>query len=293
MTEFLHGFIITGTPILFAALGGLFTELSGALNIGIEGMMLLSAFFSFMMTYISERLLIGTLSAVASAISLGFLTIFLTEKLKANLFIVGLATNIFASGLTVFLSVEIFHSKGTIAPLNIPKLGQISFGILDKFGPLGEIFNNLNILNYLAIISIPIVYFLVHKTKIGLRIQAVGMNEETAYASGINIVRTRLIAYTIAGIFFGLAGASLSLPLGAFVGNMTAGRGWIALVAVFLGRGKPLPVVTASIIMIGATELSNVLQVITTFSPKLLLTIPYIVTFISVALFSASTKKSR
>lgn len=293
MTEFLHGFIITGTPILFAALGGLFTELSGALNIGIEGMMLLSAFSSLTMASISGSLLIGILSAIAVAIFLGFLTIFLTEKLKANLFIVGLATNIFASGLTVFLSVEIFNSKGTIAPLNVPRLEQISFRVLDKIGSLGEIFNNLNILDYLALISIPIVYFLVHKTKIGLRIQAVGMNEETAYASGINIVRTRLIAYTIAGIFSGLAGASLSLPLGAFVGNMTAGRGWIALVAVFLGRGKPIPVVAASAIMIGATELSNVLQVITTFSPKLLLTIPYMVTLISVALFPASTKKSR
>jgi len=280
MDDFMHTTITMMTPILLAALGGLFTELSGMLNIGLEGMMLSSAFLSVYVASISNNLLIGIAAGLGLSIILALIMAYLSLNLKANVFIVGLATNLFASGLTVFLLYTLCNSKGTVFFPKAPKLDMIEIPVIHNIPILGKIISGYNILDYLAIVLVFVCFYIIFKTPYGYHLRAVGKDSQTAVSVGI----------VVSGLFAGLGGASLSLPLHPFVGGMTNRRGWIALVAVVLGRGNPIGVLGASIVFGIASALSNTLQASTDISPKLLLTVPFLVTLAVMIIYS--TKRS-
>ena len=290
MDDFMHTTITMMTPILLAALGGLFTELSGMLNIGLEGMMLSSAFLSVYVASISNNLLIGIAAGLGLSIILALIMVYLSLNLKANVFIVGLATNLFASGLTVFLLYTLCNSKGTVFFPKAPKLDMIEIPVIHNIPILGKIISGYNILDYLAIVLVFVCFYIIFKTPYGYHLRAVGKDSQTAVSVGISVYKHRMIAFVVSGLFAGLGGASLSLPLQTFVGGMTNGRGWIALVAVVLGRGNPIGVLGASIVFGIASALSNTLQASTDISPKLLLTVPFLVTLAVMIIYS--TKRS-
>lgn len=275
--------IRNSTPIVLAASGGLLTEVSGWLNIGLEGTILSGAFFAVVISSTTGSILLGTLASIIVSIILSSLIYFAVRFLKANLFVVGIAVNLLSVGLTVVLTDVWFSSKGTIVFGGSPRPAALSIDVLG-----GTVFGWLNGLGFFDLIAFATpfaLFYLFKKTVVGVKLRACGYDDESAFYSGVRVDQMRFIAYIGSGVFTGLAGSALSIPLGAFVSNMSGGRGWQALVAVIMGRKNPLLVVVSAVMLGFVTELSIFLQVSTEISPKLLLSLPY---FASLAILAIS-----
>jgi len=280
MDSFINSIIPMMTPILFAALGGLFTHLSGLLNIGLEGMMLVSAFFSIYTANLTHNLFLGILAGIGISVLLALLMGILSLNLRSNIFVVGLGANLFANGFTVMLASLLFGSKGTIFFKDLPRLANLKIPFIHQVPVLGPILSGYSALDYLAVCSVFICALVLFKTPYGYHLRAVGKDSGAAQNAGISVYRHRLWALMVSGVFSGLGGCALSLPLQTFVGGMTNGRGWIALVAVILGRGSPIGVFCASLIFGGASALANFLQASVSISPKLLMALPFLITLL-------------
>jgi simple sugar transport system permease protein len=269
--------IVAMTPLLFAGIGGLFTELSGTLNIALEGLMLMGAFAAAAIADSSGSVVLGFLSgglvSGVLAITFGFVTI----RLKANVFITGLATNIFASGAVALLSRQFFGTRSVVA-FAIPAIARPLESSLGRIPFLGRVFFSQGWLVYISWLFAGAAWVLLFRTTIGSKLRATGSNAEAVTVSGFSPDRYRLIAFAASGIACGFAGASLSLPLSAFVPNMSAGRGWIALVAIFLGRRNPLGIALACLVFAFAESYSNYAQGIFRIPSEFILAIPYLVT---------------
>lgn len=271
--------IVMSTPILLAGLGGLNTQLGGKLNIGLEGLMLLGALFSGIFAHLTGNLFLGILGGVGITSSFSLLMIFLAYKARANLFVVGLATNLFAAGFCLWVGEMVMGSRGTVFFMSAPRLDRIAFG--------------LNGIDMAGIILVFFSWGILYRMPYGLHLRATGVDHKTAESVGISPFKTMLKAYLLCGILCGLAGASLSLPIQSFVGGMSGGRGWIALVAIILSKGHPLGVWITSLVFGSASYLSHTLQALTDFPPKLLLALPFLVTLISMLVFSKAQEKER
>jgi len=293
METLFHETISSSTIITLGALGGLMTSLSGKLNIGLEGLILISAFLSPYFAHITGSVLAGTVLSLTITVCFSVFIYLLHDLFKADIFITGLATNLFAAGFTAFLSSTLMHSKGTVRFSGFETVTSYDLPLLSEIPFIGVLFQQQNTFDYLTVLLIVLMYVLIKKTTFGLHIKATGLNERTAESAGINPRRMHYTAYVICGLFCGLAGSAMTLPLGAFVGGMAGGRGWIALVAVVLGRNNPLGVFAASIIFGFSAALSNLFQVNTSISPKLLMTIPFMITLLALILYSAKKQKEK
>ncbi|WP_099191232.1 ABC transporter permease [Tepidibacter mesophilus] len=241
--------IRTATPLILAALGGLLTMHAGILNIGMEGMILLGAFFGVLGSYFFSSSLMGVVLAVISGILIGALFGFFVIELKSDEFIIGIAINIFAGGLTVFLLRSIFGVKGAFSSPDIVPLPDVYIPFLDKINFLDKIFNNHSILVYVSWILVALVYILLYKTPYGYWIRGVGEHEEALETAGINPKKVKYVSSILCGMFCGLAGAHLSLGyLTLFTENMSAGKGFIALAAIIFGNSNPINVYGASLL---------------------------------------------
>ncbi len=283
---FMHTTIVMMTPILLAALGGLFTDLSGMLNIGLEGMMLMSAFMSVYVANATGSLMMGVIAGVISACLLATIMAVFSLNLKANVFVVGLATNLMAAGMTVFLGSWLVGTRGTIVFHEAPRLIRIEIPLLGSIPLIGRMLTGYNVMDFLALGLTVACFILIFKTSYGYHLRSVGRDHKTAESVGISVYKHRFAAFVISGLFAGLGGAALSLPLRAFVGGMTGGRGWIALVAVVLGRGNPFGVLLAALIFGAASAASNTLQAVTDIPPKLLLAVPFVVTLVAMIVYA-------
>jgi simple sugar transport system permease protein len=267
------------TPLLFAALGGLFTELAGMLNIALEGLIVIGAFFSVTGASASGSLAAGIFAGVAASTLAAFLYGQITLKLKANEFITGLATNLLASGLTVVLSQQLYRTKGVI-PFELPDLPVITAG-LSGIPLLGPALFDQNLLTQLSWLSAILAWIVIRRTAFGMRLRATGSNSRAMTALGLRPDRYRLAAILISGIACGLAGAYLSLNLSAHVPNISSGRGWIALVAIYLGTRKPAGIVAACFVFALAESYSNHAQGILKIPSEFILAIPYAATLVA------------
>lgn len=264
-------------PILLASMGGLYTELSGMLNIALEGLILSGAFAGLAVASATGSLFAGMIAGLASGALLAFCFSSVSIKLKANIFIAGLAANIFASGFTAVLSHTLFGSKGVLA-FALPEPGKpfaAAFSELPLVGPL--LFSHTSFV-YLSWIGVAATAIILAATPLGMRIRASGANQAAVAAAGYSVDRIRILAFTISGAACGLAGASLSLPLGAYVPNMSAGRGWTALVAVYVGARKPALIVVACFVFALAESYSNFAQGASLVPAEFLLALPYAAT---------------
>jgi general nucleoside transport system permease protein len=264
-------------PILIAALGGLLTERAGILNIALEGLMLIGAFTAVIVSGSTSSSLIGTVAAAAAASSMAYLFALVGIRLKANIFIAGLAVNLLASGGITFISGKLFSTRGVIRFPDLPMPWRITLASGSY----------LSIAVPLALGLVPLVWFLLYATPFGLRLRAAGYNEQVLRSRGGSPERIRIIAITLSGTACGTAGALLSLRLGAYVPGVSAGRGWIALVAIFLGRKHPLGVFLAALFFALADALAGSAQGISWLPPTLMIAFPYAVTFIALAAGSA------
>ncbi len=258
--------VIMTTPILLAGLGGLYTQLGGKLNIGLEGLILLGAFFSGVCGHLTGNLFLGILAGVGVSALFSLIMILLSDLLKANIFVVGLANNLFCAGFCLWMGELLMGSRGTLYFTQIPALARYGLGF--------------HWIDFIGFAVAGFSWVILFRTRFGIHLRSVGIDSRTAQSVGISPWIVRIKAYGICGILCGLAGAALSLPIQSFVGGMSGGRGWIALVGVVLSRGNPVGVWGISLIFGASSYLSAALQASTDFSPKLLLTLPFALTLI-------------
>lgn len=281
------------TPFLIAAIGGLFTEKAGILNIALEGLILIGAFASIVVTYFTGSLLLGICGGVTASLLISLLFAEISLHLKTNIFISGLAINLLAIGITTFFSTFLFDTKGVV---RIPIETDVS--VLKLFQTLGEvpffgklIFNH-SVFVYVSIGTVLVAAWLINRTAFGLRLRATGLNPDVLTVKGENPLFYKLIAILISGAACGLAGANLALRLGAYVPNISGGRGWIALVIIFLGRKKPVGVLIAGVLFGFAEAFTHLAQRFEAVPNTLLLSFPYLATLTALVFFSLFTYRT-
>lgn len=246
------------SPILFAAMGELVAQRSGVINIGLEGMMLAGAFGAFVVFWVTGSFALGILGGLAAGALLGAIMALLSIDAKADQIVVGVGILILAIGLTTFLDQSLFETRerlslDRLAPYPIPLLSQIPF-----FGPL--LFNHVPLV-YPAFLSVPGVWFFLQRSNAGISVRAVGENPEAADTAGVNVRLVRWLCTLFAGAMAGIGGAFLSIgQLGLFVENMSAGRGFLALAAVFFGKWQPRLVMLGCFLFGAATALQLRIQ---------------------------------
>ena len=283
------------TPILFASIGVAITTLSGAVNISLEGTMLISAFFGVIVSAFTKSLILGFLAGILAGVALSSILSYFHLKLKADIILAAIALNLFASGLTVFLLYIFAKDKGTSSSLRSLVFPSIEIPILKDIPIVGEIFSGHNILTYVALLSVLIFYILIFKTPLGLRIRAVGQNPDAASSVGININKIKFYALILSGFFGALGGLYLSMGyVSWFARDMTAGRGFIAIAASNLGANLPLGVFLASILF-GILNTIAIYLASLQVPSEFIQMIPYIATIITLAIYSiqASRKKRK
>ncbi len=287
--DFFHAAIRMAIPLILAAIGEVYLERSGVINIGIEGLMLIGAFFGVLGAYVTDQaafgLLWSMLSGGVAALVFGLAVI----TFRANQIVAGAALNMIALGLTTFLPRVIFGVRPL--PLQVPGVKVWAIPVLSDIPFFGYIFFQQSPIVYFTFFLVIVLTLILFHTTWGLNIRAVGENPRAADAVGIRVYSWRYACVTLNGILCGLAGATLSLSqLNTFVDNMTAGRGFIALAAVIFGRWHPVGATIAALIFGAANALQLRLQTFgVRISSHLLLMIPYALTLLGVIIFRGET----
>lgn len=270
------------TPILLAALGLIVTELAGAANIGIEGIMLIAAFMAIAVSHWTSSWLLGILAAVLAGLVISAVIALLHLKFKADVFVVGIAVNLFSLAFTRFLLVNLFGAVGTFYSNDIVPIPKVNIFFLNNSHVLSTLFNNYNLMDYVAIALVFVLHFLFYKTVWGLRLRFTGIHSSAVKTAGISVVKNRLIAFFISGVLGGLAGAHMSLGYTKlFIENMTNGRGFIGLAAMYLGRVVPIGTWLASLFF-GFTEGIGARLQTMGFPSQFMLMIPYAATVLAI-----------
>jgi general nucleoside transport system permease protein len=274
--------VALASPLLWAAIGELISEIAGVLNIHLEGMMLTGAFMGVLGAHFSKSIVIGFLVAAIGGVLLALIHALVCFVFNANQIVSGVVLNLFAIGATSFgLSVAFKEGSrpqiDTLKPIDIPVLSDIPV--------VGQALFHQHILVYVGGLLVVGTWWFLRRTATGLRIQAAGEKAEAADSLGVNVVKTRTLALIACGVLAGIGGAQLSLAgVGTFTDNMTAGRGFIALAAVVFGRWKPVGTLVAVVIFAIADALAIRAQSLGVHIPnQLLLMLPYLVTLIALA----------
>ncbi|WP_295808389.1 ABC transporter permease [uncultured Nitratireductor sp.] len=230
------------TPILLAALGGALCERAGVFNIALEGFLLVGAFAAVLGAYFSGTPYIGALAAVAAGMALGLIFAEFNLRRGGDSIVVSIAINLLAAGLTTFFLRAIFDVTGAFSDPAIAGFAPVRLPLIEDIPWLGPILSGQSPLFYLALACVPFLHIFLARHRLGLRIRAAGENPQALRAGGVSPRRVQLLALVACGALCGLGGAQLSIAnVNLFVENMSAGRGWIAVVAVLLTRGRPWP----------------------------------------------------
>jgi ABC-type uncharacterized transport system permease subunit len=268
------------TPLIFTAIGGIFSERSGVVNIGLEGMMLTGAFAGVVGAFYTGNAWLGVLTAMAAGALMALIHAFLSVTIRGDQIVSGAAINILGLGLTTY-SLRIIwglqdkpHVAG-FAVWKIPVLGDIPF--------IGEVLFQHIPLVYLAFLLVPVAHFVLFRTSWGLSLRSVGEHPRAADTLGISVVRTRYICVLISGALAGLGGAFLSIgQLQTFLENMSAGRGFIALAALIFGKWMPVRTMAACLLFGGAQAATVRIPALNySVSPQLLSMFPYLLTLLT------------
>jgi simple sugar transport system permease protein len=273
------------TPLAFAAMGGIFSERSGVVNIGLEGMMLAGAFFGIVVAAETGQWELGILGAMAAGGTLALIHAFFSIHLRADQIISGFAINFLALGLTGYLFRSLYGTRGT--PELTEEIPDVNLGFIKDIPFVGDLFGSLNLMIWLMLLTVILSWVVLFKTPLGLRIRSVGEHPKAADTVGISVFKIRYAAVILSGLLAGLGGAYLSFGFGnAFNDNMTAGRGYIALAAVIFGNWRPFGAFGACLLFGFSSALALRLQgsplLPSDFaSANLLQTLPYILTLVA------------
>jgi simple sugar transport system permease protein len=283
LEAFLTSTMSMATPIMLAALGELIVEESGIINVGIEGAMLAGAFFALAATYFSGSIALGLGAGMLAAVAIDAIFAMLVVNLAANQVVTGTALNILALGVTGVFYRKLFGVTGKA--FMVTPVAKIPLGPLARIPVLGPVLFDQNALVYFTFILIPIFWYVISRTRYGLRLRAAGERPEAADALGLGVYRIRWEALIVAGVLTGLAGAYLTLAYAnTFVENISAGRGFVALSVVILGRWNPWGLAAASVLFGAAMAVQFGLQALGTVVPyQLFLALPYALTLVVLA----------
>lgn len=292
--DFLFSIIRITAPILFAALGAVVAEKAGVVNIGLEGIMSISALFGVLFSYWTQSWFVGVLGALFIGVLLGLLIGFFALKLKTDIILAGIAVNMIGGGGTIFLLYMFTGMRGNTGALvsqNI-LIPTIDIPLIKSIPILGETISGHSVLTYVAFILVFIIAALLYKTSLGLNIRAVGENDHAAESVGISVLRVKYIAIGISGALAGLGGAFMSMYYSqGWNSGMIAGRGFIALAAQAMGRGEPVGAMLSSLLFGFAQALRTKVSGISGVSSYLVSLIPYVFTIVGLVLYAISTMK--
>jgi len=281
--QLLASTIRNATPLVFAALGGMFSERSGVVNIGLEGLMLISAFAGVVGAFLSGSAVVALGFALAAGLIFALIHALMCVTFEADQIISGTAINLLALGGTGFLMVSIFGAGGT-SP-RVEGFGEVPIPILSSIPVIGPALFSQSVLVYLMYVMVPVTYFVLFRTPFGLRLRATGESPEAVDTAGVSVGRMRYYGVALSGLLASLGGIYLSMGLlSAFTENMTGGRGFIALAALIFGRWNPIGAAGAALLF--GFALAVTVQAPQDLVPQeFLLMIPYVLTIVALAAF--------
>jgi simple sugar transport system permease protein len=271
-------------PLLFPSLGGLIAQKAGVYNFGLEGMMLCGAYFGYYGSYKTGNPWIGLLLGMLSGVILGLLLAFTSISLRVSQLVTGLGIGFFSLGITGYL----FRLVGLTTEDSAAALfGSVNFGKLRAIPVIGDIFLSHNWMVYAGIIFVILIAWFFYRTTAGLNFRAVGENPQAAETAGVNVIVNRYLAVVVSGVLASLGGAFITLTQTAyFTENITAGRGWIAISAIVLGKFSPWGVLLACLLFGAADAAQMQIQVMNLGVPyQFLLMIPYIMAMLAMVGF--------
>lgn len=273
----LRTMITMSTPFLFAALGETFSQLSGVINLGVDGIMLLSGFMAFYVTFLTGNVWLGLLVAMAVGLAMGLLMSVVSVSFRAQQGISGIGLQMFGLGVSSLLFKVLVGTVKTVTgfqPIKIPLLGDIPF--------FGRVLFTHNILVYIAFLLVPVSWWIIERTNLGLKIKAVGQNPAAVDSVGINVDKIRYISVCFGSMLAGMAGAAISISIAnLFQDNLTAGQGFIAVALVYFGGWSPVGVLGGALLFSLANSTQLWMQVLGVDIPSnLAVMLPYILTIV-------------
>jgi general nucleoside transport system permease protein len=256
LIQILDSTIRLATPLLLACLAGLYSERAGVVDIGLEGKMLVAAFLAGAVSYVTGSVWLGMLAAIAGSTALSMIHGLASITFRGDQLISGVALNFLAAGLTVVVGQAWFglggrtpslSNGGRFEPITLPFADAVAD--VPVLGPIyEELISGHTLLVYVAFALVPLTWWVLYRTRFGLRLRAVGENPSAVDTAGISVVRLRFTALVIAGVLCGLAGAYLATLAAGFVKDMTAGRGYIALAALIFAKWRPWYALSATLL---------------------------------------------
>jgi len=282
LEAFLQGTIRTATPLALAAMGETIAERAGVINIGLEGSIIAGALAA---TIAAPGLGVGAgmVAAMAAGLVVALLFALFVVTLRADQIIIGTAISMLALGATGTIYRLLYGQMG--AALTVPTIGTMRIPGISTIPIVGRALFEQPAVTYVAYVLVPLIAWWMYRTHAGLALRAIGESPEAAAASGVRVARLRTLAIAVDGLLGGLAGATLVLAqAGTFVEGMSAGRGFIAIAIVALGRWRPIGVALAALVFGAASALQYFFQAAGTHAPyQLFLALPYLLTLVALA----------
>lgn len=281
LVSFLSSMIMLSTPTLIAALGIVFSERAGIVNIGTEGMMLMGALAGVIGSLMTGSVWLGALIAMLVAMLFAAIFALFTVVVKADQTVIGTGMNILAAGLTITVNRAVFGAS--TSPPKIDVFGKVPVPLLSDIPVLGQVLFNQPVPVYIAFLLVPVAWFVMFRTNTGLKLRAVGENPRACDTVGINVAVTRFMSILYSGLMAGFAGAFVSMgQMSFFTENMIAGGGFMALAAVVFGNYTPVGVMGAALVFGASNALKFLLQALNTGIPsQFLVMLPYIITILA------------
>ncbi len=279
------------TPILFVALAAVIADRAGVSNIGLEGIMLFSALAGVVFSGSTHSWVVGLICAMLIGIILGVVIGFFSLKMKTDIILAGIAINTLGGGGTIFWLYLASGDRGSSVSIASEVVPRIDIPLIKDIPVLGEILSGHSALTYFAFLCVLIVWILLYKTPLGLRIRAVGENRNAADSVGVSVNGISYLALGLSGLFAGLGGAFMSMSyMQGFTKNMAAGRGFIGLAAEAMGRGEPVGAMLSSLLFGFSSAISINLQGAVSLSKEIIQSFPYIVVILGLVIYALMTK---
>ncbi|PYP84175.1 MAG: sugar ABC transporter permease [Blastocatellia bacterium AA13] len=283
----LASMIRISTPLILAALGGLYSERGGVINIALEGIMLSGAFTAAAVTALYHNPWLGLFSAAIAGLLVSLIHAVASIRFRANQVVVGTAINILFLGVPPLVSGALFQSTGSTPQLPREQtLPDWNIPLIDRIPVLSQLLSGHKPIVFLALLMVPVTHYILFRTRFGLRLRAVGENPEAADTAGVSVEKIRYAGVLLSGLLAGIGGAYLSIGQNSlFTRNMTAGRGFIALAALIFGKWNPLGAFLACLFFGAAEAISIRMQGVVAIPVQFIQIIPYVVTLVVLAGF--------
>jgi general nucleoside transport system permease protein len=270
------------TPLTFAALGGILSERSGVINIGLEGMMLMGAFFGIYGADVTGSWLLGAVIGMAAGALMGLVHAVLSISLRADQVVGGTGINLLAAGITGYVFIAHYGEQGT--PGDVPRAPDVTLPGIESIPFFGDAIGEANVLTWVALLLVPLLAVYLFRTPGGLRLRSVGEKPRAADSVGVPVLRTRYLAVISSGLLAGLGGAYLTIALvGSFNQLMTDGRGFIALAAVIFGNWRPAGALAGALLFGFSSAVAQRLPAFSESLAVLFQALPYVLTLVVVA----------